>query len=231
MAATRLLAPSWRLPTASPVFGSRSMRPSAGSGVSFVMPATSSALLLTQVVCPSRLQRMTGRSGTTASISSLRASAPGPNAAIDQPPPVIQGSSGFASAYFLMVATYSSTVVARVQVAGVRLDAARDRVDVHVLESRHDHAALEVDDFRLRADVCLGVRRRCRRTRCGRRRSRSPAPSCARRPPCRSRRPSARGRRLRISAASALSARRSRSRASAAAARQAQIVQRSVGLM
>ena len=46
-----------------------------------------------------------------ASISSLRASAPGPKAAIDQPPPVIQGSFGFASAQFLIFATYSSTVV------------------------------------------------------------------------------------------------------------------------
>ena len=46
----------------------------------------------------------------------------------------------------------------RVQVAAVRFDAARDRVDMHVLEAWHDHAALEVDDLRLRPDVFLCAR-------------------------------------------------------------------------
>ncbi len=47
--------------------------------------------------------------------------------------------------------------VQRVEVAGVRLHPARDRVDVHVLHARDDHAALQRDDLRLRADVVLGA--------------------------------------------------------------------------
>ena len=50
---TRFMAESCRLPTGSPVRGSRSMRPPGGSGVSFVLPASDSALLLPQAEWPS----------------------------------------------------------------------------------------------------------------------------------------------------------------------------------
>ena len=63
------------------------MRPSAGSGVSDVTPASSSALLFTQVLWPSRFGRNTIRSGTVASRRSL-GGATG-NTSIDQPPPGI----------------------------------------------------------------------------------------------------------------------------------------------
>ena len=45
----------------------------------------------------------------------------------------------------------------RIQVAAVGLDSARDRVNVRVLEAGDDHAPLEVDDLRLRADVVPGT--------------------------------------------------------------------------
>ena len=57
------IAPSCRVPDGSPS-GVRSMRPSAGSGVSRVIPASSSARELTQAPCPSRLVRIAGRSDT-----------------------------------------------------------------------------------------------------------------------------------------------------------------------
>ena len=66
--------------------GSRSIRPSGGSGVSAVMPASSRARELTQAPWWSRLGRNTGRSGTTASRSAAVGVPPG-NAAIAQPPP------------------------------------------------------------------------------------------------------------------------------------------------
>ena len=54
--ATSRVAPSWSMPVGWPA-ASRSIRPSAGSGVAAVMPASSSARELTQAPCPSRFGR------------------------------------------------------------------------------------------------------------------------------------------------------------------------------
>ena len=51
----------------SPPPASRAKRPSGGSGVSRVMPASSNAVLLNQFVCPPRWATSTGWSGTAAS--------------------------------------------------------------------------------------------------------------------------------------------------------------------
>ena len=85
------MAPSCRVPCGLPS-GSRSIRPSGGSGVSAVIPASSSARELAQAPWWSRLGRNTGRSGTTASRSAAEGVPPG-NAAIAQPPPMIHGPS------------------------------------------------------------------------------------------------------------------------------------------
>ena len=94
---TRLAAPSCSMPTGSPP-ASRSMRPSAGSGVDLSIPAARSAAVLTQAPCPSRLGRNTGLSATTASSRSRVGMPPG-KASIDQPPPVIHSSPGWSLAY------------------------------------------------------------------------------------------------------------------------------------
>ena len=86
------------------------MMPSGGSGVSFVIPASSSALLFAHAEWPSREYKKTGRSGTSSSRMPLLARAPGPKDAIDQPPPSTQGRSGFACAYSAMRVRYSGTV-------------------------------------------------------------------------------------------------------------------------
>ena len=85
-------APSCSMPFGWPA-ASRSIRPSAGSGVVRSIPASVRAMLLTQAPWPSRLGRNTGRSATTAS-SSSRVGIPPGKASIDQPPPVIHSSSG-----------------------------------------------------------------------------------------------------------------------------------------
>ena len=95
--ATRSIAPSWSVPLGVPS-GSRSIRPSDGSGVDAVTPASSSALVFTQALWPSRLVRKAGRSGTIRSRSSRRGVPPS-NAAMYQPPPRIHASSGCDRAY------------------------------------------------------------------------------------------------------------------------------------
>ncbi len=107
------MAPSCSVPVGWPS-ASRSNRPWAGSGVSRVRPASSSARVFTQAPWWSRLGRKTGRSGTTESRSAAVGVPPG-KADIAHPPPRIQGSSGCASAYALMVARYSSRVCASVR--------------------------------------------------------------------------------------------------------------------
>ncbi len=89
-------APSCSVPVGSPVTASRSMRPSHGSGVSLVIPATSSARLFTHAPCTSLFIRNTGRSATMRSRSSLCGAPPG-NRYIAHPPPVIRASPGFAT--------------------------------------------------------------------------------------------------------------------------------------
>ena len=183
------------------------------------MPATSSALLLTQVVWPSRLQRMTGpvgHDGVDQFLARERAGTEGghrPAAALD--PGLVRMRVG--------VLLDDGDVLVdrrrRIQVAAVRLDAARDRVDVHVLHARQDHAALQVDDLRSAGRCSPSRRRRCRHTRCARRRSRSSRPSCGRRPPCRSRRCAGRGPRRPISSRPPVSEASRAQPATAAAAR------------
>ena len=94
--ANRCSAPSWKVPAGKPS-ASRSMRPSAGSGVVASSPASRIAAVFAHALWWSRLMRSTGRSGTTAS-SSVRTGAPPGKWSIDQPPPTIHASSGFASA-------------------------------------------------------------------------------------------------------------------------------------
>ena len=93
---TSAIAPSWSVPDGSPS-AVRSIRPSPGSGVSRVMPASSSARELTQAPCPSRLVKNAGRSGTIASRTSFVGVPPG-NTSMYQPPPRIHGASGSAAA-------------------------------------------------------------------------------------------------------------------------------------
>ena len=75
----------------------RVLRLRGGSGVAAVTPARASARLLTQALCPSVEARKTGRSATTAS-SSARCGTPPGKASMTQPPPVIQGASGWSAA-------------------------------------------------------------------------------------------------------------------------------------
>ena len=93
---TRFAAPSWSVPCGDPS-ASRSIRPSAGSGVAAVTPASSRARELTQAPWPSRFSRKTGRPGTAASRSPRDGVPPG-KAGIPQPLPMIHGSSGWAAA-------------------------------------------------------------------------------------------------------------------------------------
>ena len=94
VSAKEYAAPSCSVPVGSPVAGSRSIRPSQGSGVSRVMCATSSAFEFTHAPWTSRFRRKTGRSGTMSSRSSLVGVPPG-KWAISQPPPKIHGSPGW----------------------------------------------------------------------------------------------------------------------------------------
>ena len=64
------------------------MRPSAGSGVLAVRPASSRARELTQAPCPSRLVRYAGRPPVTLSSNSFAGVPPG-NHSIRQPLPEI----------------------------------------------------------------------------------------------------------------------------------------------
>ena len=73
------------------------MRPSAGSGVPAVRPASSRARELTQAPCPSLLVRYAGRPPVALS-SSSRAGVPPANHSIRQPLPKIHSRSGWASA-------------------------------------------------------------------------------------------------------------------------------------
>ena len=93
---TSAAAPSCNVPWGAPD-ASRSIRPSAGSGVAASMPANSRARLLAHMPCPSRLLSRAGRSGTTAS-SSSRLGHPPAKSLIDQPEPSTHGTSGFAVA-------------------------------------------------------------------------------------------------------------------------------------
>ena len=99
-------APSWTPPPGVPS-GSRSKRPSAGSAVVAVIPAISSAFVLTQALCPSRLVRKTGRSGETRSRSARLGTPPG-KSSMDQPPPRIQLTSGCVRAYASTISRYAS---------------------------------------------------------------------------------------------------------------------------
>src|SRR3546814_500815 len=65
---TAFIAASLSTPVGSPS-ASRTMLPPGGSGVSRVMPASSSASELASAMCPSRRLMNTGLSGVTASIS------------------------------------------------------------------------------------------------------------------------------------------------------------------
>lgn len=74
---TRSIAPSCSVPLGVPSM-SRSIRPSAGSGVSLLMPAISRAREFTQAPCPSRFGRNAGRmrpASSTISVSAPRSSA------------------------------------------------------------------------------------------------------------------------------------------------------------
>ena len=91
-----------------PVAGSRSIRPSHGSGVSRVMCPTSNAFEFTHAPWTSRFSRKTGRSGTMSSSRSFVGVPPG-KWAISQPPPKIDGSSGCSRAYAATASRYAST--------------------------------------------------------------------------------------------------------------------------
>src|SRR5947209_8762863 len=66
---TRFAAPSCSAPAGWPL-ASRSIRPSAGSGVEASIPASRSAAVFTQAPCPSRLGKNAGRPPVTASSGS-----------------------------------------------------------------------------------------------------------------------------------------------------------------
>ena len=120
-------------------WASRSIRPSHGSGVSRVMPATSNAFEFTQAPCTSRFSRKTGRSGTTSSRSSFVGVPPG-KCAISQPPPKIQGSSRMPFAYATTASRYASTPGRSWSETWSRYRPANG-VDVRVLERRQHHPA------------------------------------------------------------------------------------------
>ena len=110
---TSATAPSCSVPDGAPV-GSRSIRPSGGSGVAAVRPASSSARLLAQAPWPSRLLSSAGRSRTTASRASRVGCRRG-SRAIDQPDPRTHGRSGRSPAYAAIRATVSSADLASVR--------------------------------------------------------------------------------------------------------------------
>ncbi len=91
----RSAAPSCAVPC-SPPSGSRSNRPSAGSGVLASNPAISSALVLAQPPCPSLFSRNAGRPPVSLSSSCLLG-VPRSNHSIRQPLPEIHSLSGCAA--------------------------------------------------------------------------------------------------------------------------------------
>ncbi len=96
------------------------------------------------------------RSGTTASRRSFDGVPPG-NTSIDQPPPRIHSRSGCASAYDRTACHVLVAGVEVVQIALQPVHTAADRVDVRVLEPRHQHPSAEVDDLRRRVDLVADV--------------------------------------------------------------------------
>ena len=161
--ATRSAASSRSVPLGSPA-ASRSIRPYGGSGVAFVTPASARAFELTHTECPSAAERYAGRSGTAASSSALDGLASGKHRQVPAAPahPGRGRMFGGVALHFLQDRRLRREPV---QVALQRLDPARHRVDVRVVERRQDHLPAEIHDLR-RGPVHGFAPPPVRRTRC-----------------------------------------------------------------
>ena len=132
-AAISSAAASRRVPLGSPVRASRSIRPSGGSGVARVIPASASARELTHAECPSAAQSRAGRSGTRRSSSAFDG-LPSGNSGSCQPAPRIQARCGCAAAYARIVSAAAAAVSAALRSHSPRSTPLVDGVHVGVLK-------------------------------------------------------------------------------------------------